>query len=155
MLAPQLPAGAPLADSGALTGAELAPIVAVAEERWEALGVSASRFQGLQFQIDPLTSGWLGAYLPGTIYLDPTADGYGWFVSPTDDDFALVNGQETALPGSAAAGHIDLLTMVMHELGHALGLPDVADGTDIMATALAAGVRRNPSIADMDAAFRT
>jgi hypothetical protein len=42
----------------------------------------------------------------------------------------------------------------MHEMGHALGLPDEVGGTDLMAQALAVGLRRTPTMADVDAAFR-
>jgi hypothetical protein len=90
--------------------------------------------------VTTLSPGILGEYAPGTIYLDATADGYGWFMDAT---------------ASPAANQVDLLTVVMHEMGHALGLPDITtpDSTDLMAQALAAGLRRLPSMADVDAAF--
>ena len=118
----------------------------------------AAQLQGLQFLVTGLTPGMLGEYVPGVIYLDPTADGWGWFVDPTpgqDEEYAPGAGALAALPGSGAAGHVDLLTVVMHEMGHALGLPDItAPGyTDLMAEALATGMRRLPSLADIDAAF--
>ena len=95
---------------------------------------------------------------PGVIYLDPTADGWGWFVDPTpgqDEEYASKAGALAALPGSGAAGHVDLLTVVMHEMGHALGLPDWTAGSsnDLMAESLAASVRRLPSVADIDAVY--
>ena len=117
-----------------------------------------AQLQGLQFLVTTLTPGMLGEYVPGVIYLDPTADGWGWFVDSTpgqDEEYASKAGALAALPGSAAAGHIDLLTVVMHEMGHALGLPDITvpDSTDLMAEALATGLRRLPSMADIDAVF--
>ena len=144
-----------------LTAAELAPIVTAAEARWEAAGLSAaeeSQLQGLQFVVTSLAPGTLGDYVPGTIYLDATADGWGWFVDPTpgqNEEYSSAGNQLQALPGSGAAGHVDLLTVVMHEMGHALGLPDITvpDSTDLMAEALATGLRRLPSLADIDAVF--
>ena len=50
---------------------------------------------------------------------------------------------------------MDLLTVVMHELGHVLGLPDDSDLTsaaDLMDETLATGTRRLPSAADVAAA---
>ena len=106
-----------------LTAEELAPIVTAAEARWEAAGLSSAelaRLQGLQYVIATLATGNLGEYLPGTVYLDATADGYGWFMDST---------------ASPAAGEVDLLTVVLHEMGHALGLPDITapGSTDLMA----------------------
>ena len=100
----------------------------------------------------------LGEYVPGVIYLDATADGWGWFVDPTpgqDQEYRPTGSQLQALPGTGAAGHVDLLTVVMHEMGHALGLPDWTTGSsnDLMAESLATGMRRLPSMADIDAAF--
>ena len=76
-----------------------------------------------------------------TVQIDSTADGYGWFVDP-------------AVADSPAAGQMDLLTVVTHELGHILGLPDVAASAlpnDLMDTELPTGVRRLPSAADIAA----
>lgn len=53
---------------------------------------------------------------------------------------------------NAAAGREDLLTVVIHELGHVLGLSDLdptAFPDDPMAETLAAGVRRLPSTQDV------
>ena len=156
-------AGSPLSGLGvaSLTAAELAPIVTAAEARWESAGLTAAQtaqLQGLQFIVTGLTPGMLGEYVPGVVYLDPKADGWGWFVDSTpgqDEEYASKVGVLAALPGSGAAGHVDLLTVVMHEMGHALGLPDWTTGSsnDLMAESLAAGVRRLPSLADVDAAF--
>ena len=69
-----------------MTAAELAPIVTAAEARWESAGLSAAqvtRLQGLQFVVTGLAPGMLGEYVPGVIYLDPTADGWDWFVDST------------------------------------------------------------------------
>jgi hypothetical protein len=142
---PQVLDGTPLTGTGvaSLTTDELAPIVAAAEQDWQSAGLSAgqlARLQGLQFVVTTLSPGILGEYVPGTIYLDTTADGYGWFMDPK---------------ASPAATQVDLLTVVMHEMGHAFGLPDItASGSpDLMAQALALGIRRLPSMADVDAAF--
>ena len=156
-------AGTPKSPLGvsSLTAAELAPIVTAAEARWETAGLTAAqtaRLQGLQFLVTGLTPGMLGEYVPGVIYLDPTADGWGWFVDSTpgkDEKYGSKAGALAALPSSGAASHVDLLTVVMHEMGHALGLPDWTTGSsnDLMAESLAAGVRRLPSVAGIDAVY--
>ena len=139
-------AGSPLSGLGvaSLTAAELAPIVTAAEAQWVTAGLTAAQtaqLQGLQFLVTGLTPGMLGEYVPGVIYLDPTADGWGWFVDSTpgkDEEYAPGAGALAALPSSGAAGHVDLLTVVMHEMGHALGLPDWTTGSsnDLMAESL-------------------
>jgi hypothetical protein len=51
---------------------------------------------------------------------------------------------------------MDLLTVVTHELGHILGLPDVSATflpNDLMDTTLPTGTRRLPSATDVDAVF--
>ena len=48
-----------------------------------------------------------------------------------------------------AVDHIDLLTVVEHELGHVVGLKDIDTPTDdLMSGVLGIGVRRNPSYQD-------
>ncbi|MCB1943613.1 MAG: hypothetical protein KDI53_16485, partial [Candidatus Accumulibacter sp.] len=83
----------------------------------------------------------LGEYRDGVILVDVDAAGHGWFVDTTPaDDAEFVAQGDTLLAASAAAvGHIDLLSVLAHELGHAAGLGHTDDGT--MAERLDAGVR--------------
>jgi hypothetical protein len=79
------------------------------------------------------------------VVLDTTAAGHGWFVDPTplaDEEFAATpQGALLALPGSAADGHEDLLTVVLHELGHLAGLADTDAPGTLMGGYLGDGVR--------------
>jgi hypothetical protein len=63
----------------------------------------------------------------GTLTLDTDANGLGWFIDSTPWDnaeFGTVNSETLfrATLGSAAYGHYDLLTTILHELGHLAGL---------------------------------
>jgi hypothetical protein len=84
------------------------------------------------------------------VLINPTAAGRGWFVDPTplrDEEFRTAgsNPSEVALPGSLAAGKMDLLTAILHEMGHLAGLGDnLAGGDDLMAATLTLGTRRLP-----------
>ena len=89
--------------------------------------------------------------------IDPDAAGHGWFVDATphlDEEFLMSAGNRHGLGLSGeAARRIDLLTVIQHELGHLLGLEDLAlDLDDLMAEALAAGIRRKPPPTRRDAA---
>jgi hypothetical protein len=151
---PELLQGTPGSDTTSLTDDQLQTIVSAAISRWEAAGLDSAGvalLDNLHVSIGELPTGWLGAYVSGSIVIDPTADGDGWFVDPTDVGFAQGTGTEMALPGSAAAGHVDALTVVMHEMGHALGLPDESAG--IMSESLASGTRNLPTAADVAAAY--
>ncbi|MBY0524350.1 MAG: pre-peptidase C-terminal domain-containing protein [Gemmataceae bacterium] len=156
---PQLLAGPEVSGSGAsgLTADALPAIIAAALQRWRTIGLSdrqVARLAGLHFGIVDLPVGWLGEYVGGTeILLDVNAGGHGWFIDDTpdaDEEFDL-NGQ-AAIGG--AVNRVDLLTVVMHEMGHALGSgPTDANRAiaRVMAEALAPGQRR--SLADTAAAF--
>jgi hypothetical protein len=91
--------------------------------------------------------------------IDPSAAGHGWFVDSTPNDNSefthATNAAGTDLdtdPGNAAAGHLDLLTAVSHEMGHALGLEDKVsptDAHDLMYINLVDGERRLPDATDI------
>lgn len=60
--------------------------------------------------------------------------------------------QFIATPDGPAAGKIDLMTVLMHELGHVMGLGHVSsavDGTRLMAGSIDPGIRRLPSSLDV------
>ena len=142
-----------------LTPDQLAPVLAAAIDRWAAAGLGTadiSRLSGVNIQIGALPTGYLGLTTGSTIWIDATADNYGWFIdlSPNDDTEFISNGNATliAAGSSPAAGKIDLLTVLDHELGHVLGLDDNA-ADDLMAVYLAAGSRRLPTAAEVDAVF--
>jgi hypothetical protein len=153
---PQLAAGGSAAGAApALTAAELAPVAQQAVSLWAASGLSAAQvaeLQAVQYQIGSLGGGALGLTVPGVplVALDATAAGYGWFVDPSvagGSAFGSVvaPAELQAGPGSPAFGHMDLLTVVEHELGHVLGLSDLDPQLaphDLMTESLSPGVRR-------------
>jgi Ca2+-binding RTX toxin-like protein len=120
---------APAVDEvGVLTQEALAPIVAEAVRSWEvALGEELSaRLAGVQFQIADLEGLRLGQAVGTTVWLDRDGAGHGWFVDATpatDREFRPVRTGDVlvARPGGPAAGRMDLLSVVTHELGHVLG----------------------------------
>ena len=131
-----------------LSDAQLQPIVAEAENRLTAAtGVQvAAAMSGVSIEITDLPGNMLGEALGKTILIDRDAAGYGWFVdsTPADDlEFADPLGPYAwaATDGSPAAGRVDLLTTVMHEMGHVLGLGH-DDTLDLMYHTLSLGQRR-------------
>jgi fibronectin type 3 domain-containing protein len=138
LIAPELLAGTPIAGSHApaLTQKQLDGVVAEAIQLWASTGLSAaqvSQLQNAQFVITTLPSGMLGETIGNTVYIDATADGYGWFLG-------------SVLSGQVAPNKIDLLTVVSHELGNVLGLPELQgvqqQPGNVMDDTLAPGVRR-------------
>jgi hypothetical protein len=83
------------------------------------------------------------------VTLSLNALGQGWYVDPTplQDEEYLSNGPGAPLVasgGSPAAGRIDLLTAVLHEMGHLVGQADVSvldNPGALMAGSLAPGER--------------
>src|SRR5207245_9031697 len=81
----------------------------------------------------------LGLASGNTIWLDDNAAGWGWFVDPTPGE-----DSEFTTPGNQGEQHrMDLLTVVMHEMGHVLGYEHEATG--VMQDTLSAGVRELPN----------
>src|SRR5262249_21150176 len=99
--------------------------------------IGASLLPQVSVQVAPLQNGELaesritvfdaqGRPAAGTIVLDPTAGGRGWFIDATPADSAEFSRASSdllyqALPGSQADGHYDLLTVLLHEIGHLTG----------------------------------
>jgi hypothetical protein len=116
----------------ALNQEVLQPIVSEAINRLTSLGFQSEQLDALhniQVEIVDLPAWMLGTTTSNGIAIDQDGAGYGWFIDPTpsdDAEFTAQGSQLTASQGSVAQNKIDLLTVVAHELGHYLGLPDIA-----------------------------
>ena len=139
-----LDAGGPAVkfESGpAVAAAELKGIVSAAVNIWAPTGlqlVEVKRLRALDFEIVDLRGSRLGFAGVASIKIDVDAAGYGWFVDETPED-----GHEFLLFAGPAQGKMDLLTVVLHEMGHAFGLEhQFCDG--LMHSRLTAGSRLSP-----------
>ena len=118
-----------------LTVSQYEPILAESLRRWEAAGVNTSDLNGVNVEVKNLDGTTLGLASGNTIWLDDNAAGWGWFIDTTPADSG-----EFFRPGNQSEqNRMDLLTVVMHELGHLLGQDHDTDS--VMAATLVAGVR--------------
>jgi hypothetical protein len=116
---------------------------------WHAHGIAQQTLADLLSTLTIVVTDLSGRQLAGvsgnTLYLDINAAGHGWFVDSTPlehSEFSLFDGEDDWLAeaGSAAFGEVDLLTTVLHELGHLLGHDHEEHGA--MQETLGAGRRR-------------
>jgi hypothetical protein len=144
----------PAEDTASLTEAQLQPVISQAVTRLATAGYDVSGLGRVQFHVADLPGSLLGLTDRNTIWITPNAAGYGWYVdaSPSSNaSFSRVTGtnETQAAPGSPAYGHVDLLTVVTHELGHVLGFASVDPSNldhDWMTATLGMGVRRSPDV---------
>jgi uncharacterized delta-60 repeat protein len=144
------------AGTATLTQSDLQPIVNEAIALWGQAGLDAGavkKLRQVQFIIGDLSSNQLGETNGDVVQIDANAAGYGWFVDPTptsNEEFSSPAGSsQLKAVDPQALDHIDLLTVVEHELGHVAGLGDLSGlASDIMNGVLGAGVRRLASATD-------
>src|SRR5262249_23257999 len=77
------------------------------------------------------------------IWVGVNAAGYGWFIDPTPS-----SDSEFTTPGNQGEqGHMDLLTVLAHELGHVLGFTEQDEG--VMGEYLPTGTREMPAAVNL------
>ena len=104
---------------------ELSWMVQAALARWAEADLSAedlARLRGVTFEIARLPEGVIASAEAARIKISETAAGYGWFIDQTpqeDSEFLVpVAGRELQTTEySIAHGKVDLLTVLMRELG--------------------------------------
>jgi Ca2+-binding RTX toxin-like protein len=142
-----------------LTETQLAGIVDEAVRRWSDAGLldadQLAILNDLKVEIADLGGTTLGLTAADTLYIDTNAAGFGWFVdaTPADDaEFSDADGDGVylATAGSEAFERIDLLTVLVHEIGHVLGVEHSESGeTQLMSAVLDSGIRLVPQTGEL------
>ncbi len=143
-----------------LEAGELMPVVDAAIDRLVGAGFAGESFYNVHVSVADLPGATLGLATGTSIVIDVNAAGYGWFIDSTpQDDSEFTVGESLrdshSASRSAAATRMDLLTVVMHELGHTAGLTDLYDiesEDDLMYAWLQPGERRADTAA-VDSVF--
>ena len=131
------------------------------DRQWAPAGASAATrgVAGDHFLVGGSVRHTVGEQSPGHITIDTDAAGHGWFVDPTPNDNSEFTHAQNAAgtdlltdPSNAAAGHLDLLTTVTHEMGHVTRAGRQHSGErchDLMYIDLVDGERRLPDATDV------
>ncbi len=105
-----------------LTTSQLLFAVDAAVSRLGKAGFDTALFPGITWAIADLPGETLGLATPKTVTIDVDAAGYGWYIDTTPRDDAEF---ASSTRDSRTVSKMDLLTVVMHELGHVAGLDDL------------------------------
>jgi uncharacterized repeat protein (TIGR01451 family) len=142
-----------------LTPQELAWIVQAAIARWSLTDASAediARLQTATFEVSELPTGRLADLESANVRISDTAAGYGWYFDETpqeDSEFQVIVPERElqATDTSPSYEKMDLITVVMHELGRIyiqgkdrLPRRERRNLQSMLESTLAPGVRRMP-----------
>jgi hypothetical protein len=140
---------------GKLSQAELMWMVRAGIERWRTSAISPedmTRLEAATFEIADLPEGQIASASGSGITIDETAAGYGWYTdqSPMEDsefDVPVPGKELQTTEYSVAFGRMDLLTVVMRQLGQVYKQDKQSVNKELrplMQNTLAPAVRRLP-----------
>jgi microcystin-dependent protein len=125
---------------------------------WQTAGISAeqvAQLEAVTYQIADLETGYLAVLGEGNVItIDADASNRRWFVDTTPGD-NLEFGSTDPITGEllatdpSALGSFDLLTVIMHEQGHRLGLGHANEPGSIMFGSLGKGGRILPTLSSL------
>src|SRR5262245_35137749 len=124
---------------------QVQPLLNEAIARWQAVGADTSALGNIDVRVANLGGLTLGQAANAVITLDDNAAGWGWYVDRT----AHSDSEFTRRGNQGEKNHMDLLTVLTHEVGHLLGYDHAAGG--VMQETLNAGVRRTLGATDSTA----
>ncbi len=114
-----------------LTLSDIQSPLPAARQYWLSAGASAALLDAAVVEVGALVPNLAGITIGNQITLDVDGAGWGWFVdaSPashqefvaTDENHAFEAAEFVAEPTSPAHGKLNLLTVLVHELGHVPG----------------------------------
>jgi hypothetical protein len=116
-----------------LTDEQLSTVVDLALAQWNEHGLSAEQYERLasaSYFVTDLSGKTLGQTSDKVVVIDVDAAGHGWSLLDNDNE--------------SDRHRIDMLTVVMHEMGHLLGLEHADDENHFMHDSIAAG-RSSPA----------
>lgn len=129
---------------------QLQSMYQVAKQYWLNAGATAEEMANISLTFGQLSDNALATTEGKLITVSPNAGGWGWFIDNTpnfNEEFTLGKTSYQANEGGDAEHKIDLLTVLIHEIGNVLGVSHRNDG-DIMTLRLADGERRLPNQTD-------
>jgi uncharacterized repeat protein (TIGR01451 family) len=146
-----------------LAPGELQAMAEAAILRWAESGASAddvARMQSVALQIADLPEGQLATINGNQITIDATAAGFGWYFDSTpseDSEFGVpvFNKERQSTVLSGAHDRIDLLTVIMRELGTFKTTRVNGSERSLMENTLGTGTRRAPGFRASAANQRT
>ena len=131
----------------------LQPSIVQALTAWHAAGADRAEVRDLGsvlVTISDLPGDAIARTVGRTLVLDVDAAGNGWFVDATPWEASEFGGNQQSgfATGGVAFERIDLLTTLVHEFGHLLGMPHTHDIGNVMHHTLGAGRRLLPTLAE-------